>query len=211
MYDNLVTYHLHRHTLPAQDTPASAARVAPAYQYILAGNGVFVQATTRFFTARLCIAPGVVRGLPPLQPQFRLKVPCLPAGLLHPLLADARGAPRPGCGLHEALYQFHHHGRTVQLKKPPQQAGAGHVLAAGSSDPAILCELHSHGLLPAYWSATDDADEQGARLYAVIGRLAARPEIRLRVGVYGYWQPLPVTAAFTGRGPFTDAYEERVP
>ena len=124
MYDNLVTYHLHRHTLPAQDTPASAARVAPAYQYILAGNGVFVQATTRFFTARLCIAPGVVRGLPPLQPQFRLKVPRLPAGLLHPLLADARGAPRPGDDLHEALYQFHHHGRTVQLKKPPQQASA---------------------------------------------------------------------------------------
>ena len=211
MYDNLVTYHLHRHTLPAQDTPASAARVAPAYQYILAGNGVLVRAETRFFTALLLIAPGVVRGLPPLQPQFRLKVPCLPAGLLHPLLADARGAPRPGCGLHEALYQFHHHGRTVQLKKPPQQAGWSHVLAAGSSDPAILCELHSHGLLPAYWSATDDADEQGARLYAVIGRLAVRPEIRLRVGVYGYWQPLPVTAAFTGRGPFTDAYEERVP
>jgi hypothetical protein len=126
VFANLITYHLHRHTLPAQDTPASAARVAPAYQYILAGNGVLVRAETRFFTALLRIAPGVVRGLPPLRPQFRLKVPRL---------------------------------------------------------PAILCELHSHGLLPAYWSATDDADEQGARLYAVIGRLAARPEIRLRVGV----------------------------
>ena len=80
MYDNLVTYHLHRHTLPAQDTPASATRVAPVYQYILAGNGVQVRAETRFFTARLRIAPGVVRGLPPLQPQFRLKVPRLPAG-----------------------------------------------------------------------------------------------------------------------------------
>ena len=124
MYDNLVTYHLHRHTLPAQDTPASATRVAPVYQYILAGNGVFVQATTRFFTARLCIAPGVVRGLPPLRPQFRLKVPRLPAGLLQTILTDARGATRPGGGLREALYQFHHHGRAVQLKKPPQQASA---------------------------------------------------------------------------------------
>ena len=140
MYDNLVTYHLHRHTLPAQDTPASAARVAPAYQYILAGNGVLVRAETRFFTALLLIAPGVVRGLPPLRPQFRLKVPRLPAGLLPPLLADARRAPRPGCGLHEALYQFHHHGRTVQLKKPPQQASAtanaGHAVKAYFSQEA---------------------------------------------------------------------------
>ena len=83
-----------------------------------------MRATTHFFTARLCIAPGVVRGLPPLQPQFRLKVPRLPAGLLPPLLADARRAPRPGDDLHEALYHCCHHGRAVQLKKPPQQASA---------------------------------------------------------------------------------------
>ena len=98
MYDNLVTYHLHRHTLPAQDTPASAARVAPAYQYILAGNGVLVRAETRFFTALLLIAPGVVRGLPPLQPQFRLKVPRLPAGLLQTILTDARASTPSSAG-----------------------------------------------------------------------------------------------------------------
>ena len=140
MFANLVTYHLHRHTLLAQDTPASAARVAPAYQYILAGNGVLVRAETRFFTALLLIAPGVVRGLPPLHPQFRLKVPRLPAGLLHTILADARGATRPGGGLREALYQFHHHGRAVQLKKPPQQASAtanaGHAVKAYFSQEA---------------------------------------------------------------------------
>ena len=124
MFANLVTYHLHRHTLLAQDTPASAARVAPAYQYILAGNGVLVRAETRFFTALLLIAPGVVRGLPPLRPQFRLKVPRLPAGLLHTILTDARGATRPGGGLNEVLYHCCHHGRAVQLKKPPQQASA---------------------------------------------------------------------------------------
>jgi hypothetical protein len=74
--------------------------------------------------------------------------------------------------------------------------------------PAVLCELHSHGNMRAFWSRTDDADEQGARVYAVIGRLDTAPEIRIRVGVYGYWHPLPVTAVFTGAGGFTDLYHE---
>ena len=41
MIDKLVTYHIHkRDPLPAND--------ALAYQYILAGNGVFVRSETRF-------------------------------------------------------------------------------------------------------------------------------------------------------------------
>jgi hypothetical protein len=60
--------------------------------------------------------------------------------------------------------------------------------------------------MSAFWSSTDDTDEQGARLYAVIGKLDTTPEIRLRVGVYGYWRLLPVTAVFTGSGPFQDLY-----
>ena len=57
-----------------------------------------MRATTHFFTARLCIAPGVVRGLPPLQPQFRLKVPRLPAGLLQTILTDARASTPSSAG-----------------------------------------------------------------------------------------------------------------
>jgi hypothetical protein len=79
-------------------------------------------------------------------------------------------------------------------------------MAAGSSEPAILCDLHSHGNMRSFWSSTDDADEQSARLFAVIGRLDTQPEIRLRVGLYGYWRPLPVSAVFTGSGPFIDLY-----
>ncbi len=72
MFDNLVTYHVHkRDALPAND--------ALAYQYILAGNGVFIWAETRLFEALLPIAPCTVRGLKTLQHHFRLKVPWMPA------------------------------------------------------------------------------------------------------------------------------------
>lgn len=83
MIDNLVTYHVHKHTpLPPND--------ALAYQYILAGNGVFVRAETRFFTALLPVTAVTVRGLPPLRPRFQLKIPRIPARLLAAILADAR-------------------------------------------------------------------------------------------------------------------------
>jgi len=126
-------------------------------------------------------------------------------------LTDARRARRPNGsrpenGLNEVLYQFHHHDQTVQVKKPPQQATATSVLATGIEDPAIVCDLHSHGNMRAFFSQTDDADEQATKAYVVIGKLDTEPEIRLRVGVYGCWQPLPVTAVFTGSGPFKDLH-----
>lgn len=210
MIDKLVTYHIHkRDPLPAND--------ALAYQYVLAGNGVFVRAETRFFTALLPVTACTVRGLPPLRHQFQLLVPRIPARLLDAILADARCARRPDNGLNEVLYQFHHHGRAVQVKKPAQQATptsvatsvATSVTTAVADAASIICDLHSHGNMRAFFSQTDNADEQGARLYTVIGRLDSEPEMRLRVGVYGYWQPLPLTAVFTANGPFKDLYQEK--
>ena len=206
MIDKLVTYHIHkRDPLPAND--------ALAYQYVLAGNGVFVRAETHFFTALLPVTACTVRGLPPLHPQFQLLVPRIPARLLDAVLADARRARRPDNGLNEVLYQFHHHGRAVQVKKPAQQATptsvATSVTTAVADAATLMCDLHSHGNMRAFFSQTDNADEQEARLYAVIGRLDSEPELRLRVGVYGYWQPLPLTAVFTANGPFKDLYQEK--
>jgi PRTRC genetic system protein A len=206
MFPNLVTYHVHK-----QDPLTS--NDALAYQYILAGNGVFIRAETCFFDALLPVGPCIVRGLVMLHQYFRLKVPRVPARLLDTILADARRARRPSGGqvengLNEVLYQFYHHGRAVQVKKPPQRATGVSVTAAGSSDPAVFCDLHSHGTMHAFWSRTDDADEQSARVFAVIGKLDTEPEIRLRIGLYGYWRPLPVTAVFTGCGPFKDLFKE---
>jgi PRTRC genetic system protein A len=201
LFSNLVTYHVYDGCcLPPID--------AQAYQYILAGDGIFVRAETPFFSAIVPVVACSVRGLAPLQPKFRLKVARIPEKLLRAALTDARRAQRPDGGLNEALYQFLHHGSRVQLRRPSQRVTGVSVEAAGNSDANILCELHSHGNMNAFWSRTDDADEQGAQLYAVIGRLDTAPEIRVRVGVYGYWHPLPVTAVFTGVGGFTDLYNE---
>lgn len=201
LFPNLVTYHAY----DGRCLPPFDARV---YQYILTSDGIFVRAETPFFSAIVPVVACSIRGLAPLQPRFHLKAARVPEKLLRAALTDARSARRPGGGLNEALYQFLHHGNRVQLRRPVQRAAGATVMAAGNDDASILCELHSHGNMSAFWSRTDDADEQGARIYAVIGRLNTVPEIRIRVGVYGYWQPLPVTTVFTGAGGFTDLYRE---
>ena len=87
MFDNIVTYHiLCSDELPAYD--------AIGYQYITAGNGLFIRTETRFFTAIVPVKRAIVRGLPLLKGSFRLLVPKLPESLLTAVFADARLARR---------------------------------------------------------------------------------------------------------------------
>ena len=54
-----------------------------------------------------------------------------------------------------------------------------------------MAEFHSHGRHRAFFSATDDRDEQGFRVYGVVGRLdTSTPELTLRLGVYGHFARL---------------------
>jgi PRTRC genetic system protein A len=197
MFDNLVTYLVHKtDPLPPND--------AQAYQYVLAANGLFLRAETRFWRACLPLARRQVRGLQPLRPYFELKVSRLPVSLLCEVVSDAR-RQRRGDGLNEALYQFRHDGRRIRVIRPAQRATPGSVQSEQACSPDTILELHSHGNMEAFWSATDDRDEQGACLYGVIGRLDSRPEMLLRLGIYGYRFPLPLSLLFAGSGGYVDA------
>ena len=66
----------------------------------------------------------------------------------------------------------------------------------------MVAEFHSHGSSRAFFSATDDRDEQGFRIYGVVGRLNdPRPELRLRMGVYGHFAPVDWPHVFGGPDP----------
>lgn len=70
-----------------------------------------------------------------------------------------------------------------------------------------VVDLHSHNSMPAFFSGTDNADEQGFRLYCVIGRIDTdAPEIACRAGVYGHHWPVPALAIFEGVGSFVDTF-----
>ena len=66
----------------------------------------------------------------------------------------------------------------------------------------MVAEFHSHGGSRAFFSATDDRDEQGFRVYGVVGRLdALQPELSLRVGVYGHFAQVDWLQVFAGPNP----------
>ena len=83
----------------------------------------------------------------------------------------------------------------------PQQEGTGSSLSY--QPPAgVVAEFHSHASHGAFFSATDDRDEQGLRIYGVVGRLdTPTPELTLRLGIYGHFAPLHWSQVFDGPHP----------
>jgi len=60
--------------------------------------------------------------------------------------------------------------------------------------------------MPAYFSPRDNRDEQGGRLYGVIGHIEREnPELTLRLGMFGHWlHNVPGQAVFDDVHPFIE-------
>lgn len=210
MCPNLIKYVTHtQSTLP----PITAL----AYSYIMASNGIFLRAENRFVKVLIPIVPAkpsTVRGLFPLSPFIKLKMPPMPISLLGDLLADARQMRSCSGQLNEVLYRFHYDGQNVRragmpvrVNRPEQDTSITSVKTNGDGGSDVILELHSHGNMRAFWSETDNRDEQGFRIYGVIGRLDSNtPQMRIRVGVHGYHYPITQDVIFSdpNHSPFID-------
>lgn len=173
-----------------------------AYDYVLAGDGLYLSADNRSLAVRVPVAVATVHGLPPIYPSVTLRSGRLPQGLWDQIVAAAHGLG--SCGL-EVVLAVTHDAAGYRLVLPPQLVGPVQVVYRPVD--AVVLEIHSHHRYPARFSPTDDADEQGLCLYGVVGRLdRARPEVALRVGAYGHFLPVPWETVFAGdRGVFRDA------
>lgn len=161
--------------------------------YVIAGNGVFLWGRREGLEALISLAPTAIRDLYPVDPFVRIAAPSLPACQLAELLALARQArDKEGMPLESLFYPSHTPGAGWRLLVPPQERRVARVrpLAGGLADYAqVWWEIHSHHDMSAFFSTTDDADEVGFRLYGVVGHIFTRPQMRLRVGIYGhYWE-----------------------
>lgn len=201
MFSDLVEHHIYR----GVDRPISAK----AYDYMLAGNGIFKRAHSRHIQACIPLAFAYVAGLPELDPEvdIRLSAGHIPGRLFYPILEDARRHARNG---HEQMYQLRLvsslGGLRWRVTLPPQRADGSRIAYQVGDGNGIICDLHSHHQMTAFFSATDDEDEGGFRFYAVIGRVLDRPEILLRLGMYGDFCYMPITTLFTDPGPFGDRF-----
>lgn len=184
---------------------------AHPYAYLLAANGLYKLVDTPHFYASLRIAPARVAGLCKWPEEgVLLRVPRIPLKWLRAALDHARHvAPfrngQPVARPVEQMYHFHAINGGWAVSVPKQQATPGRVRYAGGSEPTIALDLHSHHEMSAFFSGTDNGDALGCRFDAVIGRIYTRPEIRVRLALYGDWLPVPALGLFEELGEFTDA------
>ena len=138
------------------------------------------------------VAACEVRGLDPVTEKVELANGRIPAGLFEMGLRWFRDDPD-----NERFFAVRWDGDTYRPVVPPQIGTPTSLEYAPPS--GVVAEFHSHGRSRAFFSKTDDRDEQGFRIYGVAGCLDAdRPELSLRVGVYGHFAPVEWRQVFNG-------------
>ena len=162
------------------------------FDYVLGSGGLYVQSESAHLTARVLAAPCEVRGLAPVAEKVELAHGPIPARLFEMGLDWFLDDPDT-----EFFFAVRWDESSYRLVVPPQE---GTATSLEYEPPAgVVAEFHSHGTSRAFFSKTDDGDEQGFRIYGVVGRLNKyRPELRLRVGVYGHFAPVDWSQVFDG-------------
>ena len=159
------------------------------YDYILAENGLFIQARNPLIKGVVCISPVEIRGLSPLEERIELvhgKIPQHLYDLSLSVLMASSDREQYLAITWEDEYR---------LRIPGQDRNGASVKY--ESLPSSVMDIHSHGPMGAFFSSTDNSDEKGLRLYMVVGRLnTLLPEVEIRLGVYGYFVPLCVEEVF---------------
>ena len=165
------------------------------FDYVLGSGGVYVQSESAHLTARVIVASCEVRGLAAVTEKVQLTHGPIPAQLFE--LGQRWFQDDPDT---ERFFAVRWDGDGYRLVVPPQAGTATRLAYVPPS--GVVAEFHSHGGSRAFFSATDDRDEQGFRIYGVVGRFdALQPELSLRVGVYGHFGPLEWSQAFDGPNP----------
>jgi PRTRC genetic system protein A len=165
-----------------------------SFSYVVAGNGLFKHAESRFVEALIPLASARIAGLRPLEPAVRPRF-MLPGAVLQMVLADARRQAwhKPVEAMYHVLVERDYR---IRVLRPRQNGGEASLQYEIADERHIILDVHSHCEMGASFSPTDDHDEQGFCFYAVLGRIFSRPEIALRVGVYGDFWPLPASTLF---------------
>ena len=161
------------------------------FNYVLAGNGLFIEAESPLLSGRVQIAEAQVRGLQPMVPEVYLPHGKIPIRLMELALTVFLANPdveQYVCVVfEEGEYRL----------RAPKQTGRGASVEYERLDNVVM-DLHSHGKMGAFFSSQDNKDEQGLRLYGVVGGLREVLHMKMRFGIYGYFGPGEWTEVFDG-------------
>jgi PRTRC genetic system protein A len=154
------------------------------YEFVIAGNGLFVRARRNGLEAMIPISTCEIRGLKAVKPYMRLESGKIPLICTQTILAEFQ-SDLPN----ESLFWVRLEEKKWKVIKPRQIADENSVHPVDPFDPAgaaALMDVHSHNTMEPFFSIDDDKDETGFRIFAVFGMLDTQPCVMARVGIYGY-------------------------
>ncbi len=163
------------------------------FEYLIAGNGVFLRTRRRGIEVLLPISPPCeLVGLLPLAPYVDSPYPLVGPELVRHMFDRARAQTEDGVHYEERLFYLLWREGRWEVFEPEQEQRSGRVEPIDKGLAArlgVFAEAHSHHTMPAFFSTTDDSDEKWFGVYAVLGHITTRPEMRTRVVVDCYrWQ-----------------------
>ena len=162
-----------------------------AYDYILAANGLHIRAESSLIQATSPVANARIPGLTPVAPAIHLHHGLIPTDLFAKGLTWLKNCPTT-----ERYFAIVVDNGSYKLRIP-EQTGASAHMSYRPPDNAVA-EFHSHAVLDAFFSSTDDRDEQGFRIYGVIGQTQKpQPQLVLRLGIFGAFREIPWDDVFT--------------
>lgn len=154
------------------------------YDYVWAGNGVFISAENKHLKVRIPVGEFKTRGLDDVQPLLELK-----HGKLSPTAMEFITRQMMQDTEKENFYVVTWDDPYYKIRRPQQVDTVAGVKYECLDN--VVFEFHSHGNIGCFFSSVDDHDEQGLAIYGVIGGMKEYPPAgMLRLGVYGYFHYL---------------------
>ncbi len=167
---------------------------AKLYEYVMAGNGLFVRARRTEFTATIPVCRVSVKGLPDIQTGIIWHKPKINSRIWQEILENAK-ANSDAEDFKEDFYAVF----WSDARDDWDWAAIGRERSLASTiaddkkvEYAAAClELHTHPPGAIHFSRADDRDESGKfRLFGILTDIYQQPKIRLRCGVYDYFEQL---------------------
>lgn len=157
------------------------------YEYIVAGNGVFIRAENQFFRVCFKIANCMIRNLIWCKEYFEMKNGKMPLEICEAIKNEIENSDTTKEKFLQVLYTNGEY--TIFI---PEQKGTGTAVKYESKEQNVILEVHTHPEMSAFFSDIDDRDEKGFRLYGVFSVIDGKvDEFILRISVYGYYKMLP--------------------
>jgi PRTRC genetic system protein A len=181
------------HKIASSDTESITAVM---FEYLLAGNGLFIRAKRREFSVSLPVCRERVKGLPEVKSGIVWHKPRIPGLIWRQILENARKGSDSAL-FREDVYVVFWHERASQWcwKNIGKERSWARALADDSlSEYGEACiELHTHPSGATHFSVTDDRDEEGKfRIFGILVDVhTPNPKIRFRCGVYDYFAQIP--------------------